>query len=125
LSLEQPVIVENIGGASGSLGIGRAAKAVPDGYTICLGLWSTHVVNGVALALPYDVANDFKPIGLIASNPLLILGRGSLPADDLNGFLSCLKANPDKARLEQVETAERRASPGFCCRSEPVRRSSS
>jgi tripartite-type tricarboxylate transporter receptor subunit TctC len=96
-SLGQPVIIENVGGASGSLGTGRVARAAPDGYTIGLGLWPTHVVNAAVLTLPYDVVSDFEPIGLIATNPLLIVGRKSLPADDLKGFIVWLKANPDKA----------------------------
>jgi tripartite-type tricarboxylate transporter receptor subunit TctC len=97
LSLGQPVIIENVGGASGSVGSGRVARAASDGYTICLGLWPTHVVNGVVFKLPYDVVSDFEPIGLIATDPLLIVGRKSLPADDLNGLIAWLKANPDKA----------------------------
>jgi tripartite-type tricarboxylate transporter receptor subunit TctC len=96
-SLGQPVVVENVGGASGSLGTGRVARAAPDGYTIGLGLWPTHVVNGAVFALPYDVVNDFEPIGLIATNPLLIVARKSLPSDDLKGLIAWLKANPDKA----------------------------
>jgi tripartite-type tricarboxylate transporter receptor subunit TctC len=96
-SLGQPLVVENVGGASGSLGTGRVARAAPDGYTIGLGLWPTHVVNGAVFSLPYHVLNDFEPIGLIATNPLLIVGRNSLPADDLNAFIAWLKANPDKA----------------------------
>lgn len=96
-SLGQPVIIENVGGASGSVGTGRAARAAPDGYTICLGLWSTHVVNGAILSLPYDLVNDFDPIGLIAKTPLLIVARKSLPSDNLKSFLDWLKANPDTA----------------------------
>jgi tripartite-type tricarboxylate transporter receptor subunit TctC len=96
-SLGQPVIIENVGGASGSLGTGRVARTAPDGYTIGLGLWPTHVVNGAVFTLPYDVVNDFEPIGLIATNPLLIVGRKSLPADDLKGLIAWLKANPGKA----------------------------
>jgi tripartite-type tricarboxylate transporter receptor subunit TctC len=96
-SLGQPVIVENIGGASGSLGTGRVARAAPDGYTLGLGLWPTHVVNGAVFALPYDVVGDFAPVGLIATNPLLIVTRKSLPADDLKGLITWLKANPAKA----------------------------
>src|SRR5215204_3989347 len=64
-SLGQPIIVENVTGAGGSIGVGRVARATPDGYTLSLGTWSTHVVNGAALALTYDVLNDFEPVGLI------------------------------------------------------------
>ena len=96
-SLGQQVIVENVGGASGSLGTGRVARAAPDGYTLGLGLWPTHVVNGAVFALPYDVVTDFAPVGLIVTNPLLIVARKSLPADDLRGLITWLKANPAKA----------------------------
>jgi tripartite-type tricarboxylate transporter receptor subunit TctC len=96
-SLGHPVIIENVGGASGSLGTGRVARAAPDGYTLGLGLWPTHVVNGAVFALPYDVVGDFAPIGLIATNPLLIVARKSLPVDDLKGLIAWLKANPAKA----------------------------
>src|SRR3954463_2038540 len=96
-SLGQPVIIENVGGASGSIGTGRVARAAGDGYTLGLGLWPTHVVNGAVMTLPYDVVNDFQPISLIATNPLLIVARKSMPADDLKGLIAWIKANPDKA----------------------------
>jgi tripartite-type tricarboxylate transporter receptor subunit TctC len=96
-SLSQPVVIENIGGASGSIGVGRAARAEPDGYTLSLGNWPTHVVNGAVLTLRYDVLKDFEPISLIASNPLLIVAKKALPAKDLKELISWLKANPGKA----------------------------
>jgi tripartite-type tricarboxylate transporter receptor subunit TctC len=96
-SLGQPVIVENVTGANGSIGVGRVARATPDGYTIGIGHWSTHVVNGAIYALQYDVLADFEPISLIASNPQLILAKKAMPADDLKGLIAWLKANPDKA----------------------------
>jgi tripartite-type tricarboxylate transporter receptor subunit TctC len=96
-SLGQPVIIENVGGASGSIGTGRVARAAGDGYTLGLGLWPTHVVNGAVFTLPYDVLNDFQPISLVATNPLLIVARKSMPANDLKELIAWLKANPDKA----------------------------
>jgi tripartite-type tricarboxylate transporter receptor subunit TctC len=96
-SLGQPVIIENISGANGSLGAGRVARAVPDGYTFVMGAWNTHVANGATYALHYDVANDFEPILLAATFKNLIVARKSLPADDLQGLIAWLKANPDKA----------------------------
>jgi len=96
-SLGRPVIVENIGGASGSLGVGRVARAAPDGYTLSLGSWPTHVINGVAYVLPYDVLNDFEPVSLVTTQPLLIIGRKNLPARDLLELIAWLKSNSDKA----------------------------
>ena len=66
VSLGQPVIIENVTGAGGSIGVGRVARAAPDGYTFGLGMWSTHVVNGAIYPLPYDVRSDFEPISLLA-----------------------------------------------------------
>ena len=95
--LGQQVIIENIGGAGGSLGVGRLARAAPDGYTFGIGISGTHVVNPVIYNLPYDVQADFEPITLIASNPHFIAAKKANPADDLKGFIAWLKANPDKA----------------------------
>jgi tripartite-type tricarboxylate transporter receptor subunit TctC len=82
-SLGQPIVIENVAGASGSIAVGRVARAAPDGYTLILGSWVTHVVNGVVYALRYDVLNDFEPIGLIATNPLLIVAKKAMPAESL------------------------------------------
>src|SRR5438034_1041515 len=71
-SLGQPIVIDNVGGASGSIGVGRVARAAPDGYTIDLGGFSSHVLNGAVLTLPYDVAMDFEPIALVATSPELI-----------------------------------------------------
>lgn len=96
-SLGQPVIVENITGASGTIGTGRAARAEPDGYTFELGNWATHVLNGPLFLLSYDIVKDFDPVSLVCSNSLLIVGRKTLPADNLKEFVVWLKANPDQA----------------------------
>jgi tripartite-type tricarboxylate transporter receptor subunit TctC len=95
--LGQPVITENITGAGGSIGVGRVARAAPDGYTLCLGIWPTHVLNGAIYSLPYDVVNDFEPVALVASNPQLIVAKNAMPAKDLNELILWLKANPGKA----------------------------
>ena len=68
ISLGQPVIIENVTGAGGSIGVGRVARAAPDGYTLIIGICSTHVFNGAIYALPYDVLNDFEPVALLANN---------------------------------------------------------
>ena len=96
-SLGQPVIVENITGAAGNIGVGRVARAAPDGYTINVGFMGTHVFNGAMYALPYDVLNDFAPIALIASIPYVIVAKKTFPAKDLTAAIAWLKANPDKA----------------------------
>ena len=74
-ALSQPVIVENVTGASGSIGVGRVARAASDGYTLCLGSWPTHVVNGAVFTLQYNVLNDFEPVSLLATQPQLIIAR--------------------------------------------------
>jgi tripartite-type tricarboxylate transporter receptor subunit TctC len=93
----QPVVIENVAGASGSIGVGRVARAAPDGYTISIGNWSTHVVNAAIYPLQYDVLKDFEPVALLSSNPVMIVAKNSMPANDLKGFIAWLKANPDKA----------------------------
>jgi tripartite-type tricarboxylate transporter receptor subunit TctC len=95
--LGQAVVVENISGANGNIGVGRVARAAPDGYTLIVGNWNSQVANGALYTLQYDLLKDFEPIGLIASFPQLIIARNSLPADDLAGLVAWLKANPDKA----------------------------
>src|ERR687886_1251433 len=79
--LGQPVVVENVGGAGGSIAVGRVARAAPDGYTIDIGQWDTHVGN-IIYSLNYDLQTDFAPVGLISINPQLMVGRKTLPADD-------------------------------------------
>jgi tripartite-type tricarboxylate transporter receptor subunit TctC len=95
--LGQTVVVENVGGASGNLGVGRVARAAPDGYTLGYGVWGTHVLNGAIYALQYDLVKDFEPISLLASNPMVIVAKKAMPARDLIELIAWLKANPDKA----------------------------
>jgi tripartite-type tricarboxylate transporter receptor subunit TctC len=83
VSLGQPVIIENVTGAGGTIGTGRVARASPDGYTLDIGIGQTHVTNGAAYALQYDVVNDFEPIALVSTTPYLLLGKKALPANDL------------------------------------------
>jgi tripartite-type tricarboxylate transporter receptor subunit TctC len=96
-SLGQPVIIENVSGASGSIGTGHVARAKPDGYTFGIGYLGTHVFNGVAFHLSYDLMNDFEPVSLLVANPLLIVARKGMPAKDLHELIAWLKANPGKA----------------------------
>ena len=96
-SLGQPIVVENVAGASGSIAAGRVARAAPDGHTLMLGSWVTHVINAAVYTLKYDVVGDFEPIGRVGSNPLLIVARKSMPANSLPEPVDWLKANGDKA----------------------------
>jgi tripartite-type tricarboxylate transporter receptor subunit TctC len=96
-TLGQTVVIENVTGANGNIGVGRVARAAPDGYTLSIGHWSTHVVNGAVYALPFDLLKDFEPISLLASNSYLIVAKNAVPASDLKSFIAWLKANPDKA----------------------------
>ena len=96
-SLGQPVVVEDIGGAGGTIGMGRVAHAQPDGYTIGLGSWNTGVVNGVIYKLDYDVVADFEPVVLLPDTPLLIASKRAVPANNLQELIAWVKANGDKA----------------------------
>jgi tripartite-type tricarboxylate transporter receptor subunit TctC len=97
--LGQPIIIENVAGAAGSIGVGRAVRSPADGYTLSIGTSTTHMLTGGLYALSFDLLKDLEPIILIGSEPLLIVGKKSLPADDLKGLIGYLKANPDKASV--------------------------
>jgi tripartite-type tricarboxylate transporter receptor subunit TctC len=95
-SLGQPLVIENISGAGGSIGVGRVARASPEGYTLILGITSTHVFNGAMYPLQYDVLNDFEPVALVTDSSQLIVGRKNLPPTNLPELIAWLRANPDK-----------------------------
>ena len=97
--LGQPIIIENIAGAAGSIGVGRAVRSAPDGYTLSIGTSTTHMLTGGLYALSFDLFRDLEPVIQIGSEPLLIVGKHNLPADDLKGLIAWLKANPDKASV--------------------------
>jgi tripartite-type tricarboxylate transporter receptor subunit TctC len=99
ISLGQTVIVENVTGAGGSIGVGRAVRAAPDGYTLSLGHTGTHVVNGAIYPLQYDLLNDFEPIALIASNPMMLVTKKDVPPKNLRELIDWLKANPGKVAV--------------------------
>ena len=92
-SLGQPVVIENVTGAAGSIAVGRVARAAPDGYTLILGNSGTHVVNGAIYALAYDLVKDFAPVSLLPSNYQLLVARTATPAKDLQELIAWLKAN--------------------------------
>ena len=95
-ALGQPIIVENVTGAGGSIGVGRVARSAPDGYTIGIGQWGTNVASGAIYPLQFDLLKDFEPIALIATQPFLIVAKKTVPANDLMGLIAWLKANADK-----------------------------
>src|SRR2546423_435293 len=104
--LGHPVIVENVGGAGGSIALGRVARSAPDVYTIEIGKWDTHVGN-IIYPLTYDLQKDFEPIGLMTINPQLLIARKAFPADNLKGLIAWMKANPGGATLvEQTAAAK-------------------
>jgi tripartite-type tricarboxylate transporter receptor subunit TctC len=98
-TLGQPVIVENVSGAGGTIGLGRVARAAPDGYTVASGNWSTFVSNGAIYTLPYDLVGDFEPVVLLPANSHLIAARKSLPAANLGELVTWLRANQDKVSM--------------------------
>jgi tripartite-type tricarboxylate transporter receptor subunit TctC len=103
-SLGQPVIVENVTGALGTIAVARVARAAPDGYTLSLGNNSSHVMPGATYALQYDLLNDFEPVALISASPYVLVAKKTIPASDLKGLIAWLKANPDKATQAHAGT---------------------
>jgi tripartite-type tricarboxylate transporter receptor subunit TctC len=93
-SLGQNIVVQNITGESGSVGVGRVAHAAGDGYTLLLGLWSTNVINGATYDLHYDLLKDFEPIAQLPSNPMLIVSKNAVPAKNLKDLIAWAKASP-------------------------------
>src|SRR6516162_6221984 len=112
-SLAQPIIIENIGGADGTIGAGRAARAKPDGYTIDLGFLGNHVLNGAVYSLQYDVLNDFAPISPLVTFPDFLYVRRTIPANDLNELIAWLKANPNRASMGVTAVGPRLLSEWF------------
>ena len=109
-TLGQTVVIENVTGASGTVAGQRVARSEPDGYTITIGHWGTHVLNGAIYQLQYDVVKDFEPIALIASGSQLIIAKPEMPAQNLKELVAWLKANPSKT------TPERPGGIGGACR---------
>ena len=98
-SLGQPLVVEYVTGAAGTVGTGRAARAAPDGYTIICGHFGTHATNAAVYPINFDVVKDFAPISLLPINPYLIVGKKALPADNLRDFMTYVKTNPGKINM--------------------------
>jgi tripartite-type tricarboxylate transporter receptor subunit TctC len=108
--LGQPVIIENVSGAGGSIGTGQVARARPDGYTIELGNISSHALNGALYSLTYDILNDFSPIAPLSTTPNFLFARRTMPAKDLSELIVWLKANPNKAPAGIAATIYRLAN---------------
>jgi tripartite-type tricarboxylate transporter receptor subunit TctC len=103
-ALGQPVVIENVGGAGGTIAVGRVARAAPDGYTIDIGQWDTHI-GAILYPINFDLQKDFAPIGLMSVNPQLMIARKGFPADDLKGLVAYAKANPGKVTLVDQNAA--------------------
>lgn len=102
--LGQPIVIENVGGAGGSIAVGRVARAAPDGYTFDIGQWDTHV-GSIIYKLDYDLEKDFEPIALVSNNPQLMVAKKDLPADNLKDLVAWMKANPDKINFVNQNAA--------------------
>ena len=102
--LGQPIILENVGGAGGSIAVGRLARSAPDGYTIDIGQWDTHV-GSIIYNINYDLQKDFEPIGLISVNPQLMVAKKNLPANNLKELVAWMKANPGEAKFVNQNAA--------------------
>src|SRR6516225_3229329 len=106
-ALGQPIVVENVPGADGTIGVGRAARARPDGYTIEFGSLTANVLNAAFYSLSYDLLGDLTPISPVATVPFVLYARASLPAKDLKELIAWLRANPNKASAGVTAVAYR------------------
>ena len=96
-TLGQNIVIENVTGAAGSLGVGRVVRAAPDGYTVSIGHLGTHVANGAIYKLGYDLVTDLEPVVLLPSNPMIIVSKNAVPAKTLKELIAWLKAKPAPA----------------------------
>src|SRR5258708_18489372 len=104
-ALGQPIVIENVAGAGGSIGVGRVVHAAPDGHTVSIGNWSTHVLNGAIYTLSYDLLKDLEPVALLPSGPQLIVAKGAAPATKLGDLVTWLKANKTNVGTAGVGSA--------------------
>ncbi len=98
-ALGQTIIVDTVTGAGGSIGVARVVRAAPDGYTLSIGHWGTHVVNGAYYNLNYDLLTDLEPVAMIATNPQMLISKMAVPAKNLNEVVAWIKANSQKMQF--------------------------
>jgi len=101
-SLEQPLLVENVTGAAGTIGVAKVARATPNGYTLSVGHWSTHVINGAIYPLTFDLLKDLDPVARLTSYPMLLVAKNDIPAKDVKEFVAWVRANQDKASAGSI-----------------------
>jgi len=101
-SLGQPLLVENVTGAAGTIGVARVARATPNGYTLSVGHWSTHVINGAIYPLTFDLLKDLEPVARLTSYPMLLVAKNAVPAKDVKEFVAWVRANPDKVSAGSI-----------------------
>ena len=124
-SLGQPVVIENVTGANGTIGVGRAVHAAPDGYTVSIGNWPSHITNGAIYNLNYDIQKDLVPVARLPQNPYIAVVRKDFPAKDFKELIAWLKANPDKATEGTAGWAPASTSAASISRRSPAPGSSS
>jgi len=101
-SLEQPLLVENVTGAAGTIGVAKVARATPNGYTLSVGHWSTHVINGAIYPLTFDLLKDLDPVARLTSYPMLLVAKNDIPAKEVKEFVAWVRANQDKASAGSI-----------------------
>jgi len=101
-SLDQPLLVENVTGAAGTIGVAKVARATPNGYTLSVGHWSTHVINGAIYPLTFDLLKDLEPVARLTSYPMLLVAKNAVPAKDVKEFVAWVRANQDKASAGSI-----------------------
>jgi len=125
VSLGQPVIIETITGAGASIGVARAAQAAPDGYTLSIGNWTSHVGAGAMYPAAHDAVLEMQPVSRISATPLMIIGKNALPPNNAKEFIAWLKANPGKASAATIGAGSGAHICCFISSRRPARASSS
>ena len=120
VTLGETILIENVTGAGGSIGVGRAVHSPPDGYTISFGHLGTHVANGAIYKLGYDLVTDLEPVALLPSNPMIIVSKNAVPAKTLKELIEWLKARTAPPPPAPPAPAREVTSPGFISRTSPA-----